>query len=326
MLASVRRRIFRPARNVVEREYLKLAGRLYYHIKYIRLSYAAIGIVTAFITSSAVEKIEKQLPPEYATTVHSMVGFLHYLAIAIGILFVVQFLYALGAILFGKDEPPPPPPPDTEIRFTARSSTLHPELSKLTDVAVEQFEGDTMRHAVVQAAFRNGCALGLRIKDQHGKDVGFLDFYHVKRDVLDQWVAGTKYEKEIEETDFEPIAAAAARGDKHLRLFIGALLLKSQNRIYDYYLAPLVVTATKQHMRQQLAGFDMITIYASLFSKAGIRYAELEGMRVFRRKEDRGLAGADHDIVISSFRPHEAETRYVALSPHNVYVLEIRSE
>jgi hypothetical protein len=327
----MRRRRAGQIRHFFERIFLRVDTRIARHKRYLRLAFSAAGLLAALLASNLFEFILKNLH----LTQHAA-ALIQYAIILLLIGFVGQSIYLILEIAFGADpKMPAPPSSDREVKLIARpyqadSSQLRPSerisLGSLTHVAEAEFEGDTMRKEVVQAAVQNRCALGLKIKDPTGRDVGFFDIYHLKPEVMSRWLSGSVYERDLTPDDFEPIDVIRQRGDATIEFFVGAILLKHRNPVYNFYFGPLLATASLSYLHHELRQFRKVKIYASIFSEAGRRYADL-----FRFLPDipggqRGAAGGGHDIYSVSFVPGSQERTYLAHSLHNIYSLEVKMD
>ena len=193
----------------------------------------------------------------------------------------------------------------------------------MTALAQDEFNNDTLRKDVVHAALRNRAGLGLRVTHENGKRVEFLDFYHLRPDILDQWLKSTILEGNIRADDFESITEVEARNQRELSLIVGAIVLRSGNGWNDYHLAPLLVAATKQYLREQLKAFDKVTIYATLFSNAGRRYSEIEDFKLYVHASDRGFAGGGHDVSYITFNPKDQARKFVSVARGATFILDV---
>lgn len=307
--------------SILERQFFKLQVLLADHIKFIRLSISGIVVIVGGLTSAEFDKVAAAFGLSSQAS-----NLVYWAAVAFLVVIVLQFVYLLFDVLLGRRLPPPPPPETgREIRFIAQSSDIAPELSKLTAVAEREFD-DTMRPEVVQSAFERRCAFGLRVKDSFGRNVGFFDFYHFRPEIMTRWIAGKIFERDITSDDLVPIDSVRQTGGAEINLAVGAIILKTGNPVHDYHLAPLLANATKQLMKRRLQDYRKVTIYASIFSRAGQRYAEIEDMRMHTPKDERGKAGEKHDVMFTSFDPTSRSDRHVAVSRQNVYILEIEND
>jgi hypothetical protein len=312
----------------LERVFLRFDAKLARYKRIIRLTYSIAALLAALLVSNLFDALlrEFSISPFAVTAIK-------YAMLVFFVAFLLQFAWLALDVAFGKDpKMPPPPRVETEVRITARPyrgvtasrASEGVALTKLTEIAETEFEGDTIRPEVVQAAVINGCALGLQVKDQEGNDVGFFDFYHLKGDVLAEWLKGQVFERKLTAEDFEPISTAKARGDQTLELFVGAIVLKHRNPVYNFYFGPLLAAAAKHHLASELTGFEQVHIYASIFSKAGRRYAQVFAFEPHISGADRGRGGGGHDVYFSSFRPGDKNQIYYTHSWHNGYLLELR--
>lgn len=318
----------RNFRQNLERFFLRLQAKVGERIKVIRLTTYFLGLAFAVYSSAVVEKYiglmnELHVPAQVVAMTRDMTRYFGYVVAIIIVVLVLQIIWVIADIVFGR-KVPAPPPPDKEVKFTARPMEDHPNVEGLTGLAVDEFAGDTMRAEVVRGALESRSAIGLRIQNSTGQNVGFCDFYHLKRDAFQEWLEGKLYESKITLEHFEPIAEAEARNDAEINFFVGALLLSSGNQLHDFHLSPLVVSATRGHLRHKLSRFKTVNIYASIFSKSGRRYAELQSMKPFMLGTERGPAGGGHDVFLSSFHPSEPEDHYIAVSRSNVYTLALK--
>lgn len=173
-------------------------------------------------------------------------------------------------------------------------------LRKLSAFAHEEFKGNTMAADMVQFAVRTNAAIGLRLADENGNNVGFLDVYHFRDDVLEKWINGTIAEENIGEDDFEPIPDNPKPGQK-LHLVVGAILVK--RKPFEPSPVTLLVAIAENYIRQVCAKFDHIVLYASIFDpNDGLRLARLSGFRDHRDKADRIPHGTKHDVMIRDIR------------------------
>jgi hypothetical protein len=224
--------------------------------------------------------------------------------------------------------------PRVKVEFTARPyvpaqtpvrAADLARIASLTPAAEEEFSGDTMRAEIVQAAVRSGCALGLRVSDESGLDVGFFDIYHLKEESMRNWIAGTVYERDMTERDFESISNVESGGEASVDFMVGAILMKHGNPVYNYYVAPLIMAAAQHYLLHALQHFTTVRLFASIHSKAGARFAEIFGFSPFLDHTRRGPAGKEHDIFCRSFSTNGLDATYFSQSEHKVYVLSLKS-
>jgi hypothetical protein len=185
----------RNFRQHFERFFLRLQAKIGERIKVIRLTTYFLGLAFAVYSSAVVEKYiglmnELHVPLQYVMMTRSATRYFGYVVAFIIIVLVIQIIWVTADIMFGR-KVPAPPPPDKEVKFTARPMEDHPNVEGLTGLAVEEFEGDTMRAEVVRGALESRSAIGLRIQNSAGQNIGFCDFYHLKKDAFQEWLEGS---------------------------------------------------------------------------------------------------------------------------------------
>ncbi len=123
---------------------------------------------------------------------------------------------------------------------------------------------------------RGGSALGLRLADEQGRNIGFLDAYHFRDDVLAIWRQGDVDEKAMTLDQFVPVANMPSGGT--LNLVLGAALHRHLQS--GRHLSPGgggLIEAAKDYLKFALRDFATVNVYASIFSSAGRRWARKEG-------------------------------------------------
>lgn len=319
----------RRAALSAERLFLRADRKLEPYKRAIRLLLVTAGLLASILASSVWDFFVKNYGAAHWLA-PVMVDALYVLIAVLGL----TFLYIVLDIAFGKElKMPSPPSADREVRFTARpyrKSLVELEagevdlVGNLTGEAQKEFEGDTMRWDVVRAAVMNGCALGLKIRDDRGRDVGFFDIYHLRPDPLLNWINGTLAESKLEPADYEPIETAASRGDKSIEFIVGAILMRHENPIYNFYFGPLLGAASKRYLAYELRRFQKVVLYASIFSKAGRRYSQIFAFQPHLPAEKRGSASGGHDVYRASFSPADRNDLLFANSRDRTYVLDVK--
>jgi hypothetical protein len=298
------------------------------HIDAIRKTLASIAFIWALVTSGAFNDMMTSLGVD-ALAIKTLEIILYVLSV----LLIGRILLVVRDLVVGRKREAPASP-RVKVEFTARPYVPAQtpvraadlvRIASLTPAAEEEFSGDTMRAEVVQAAVGNRCALGLRVSDSSGADVGFFDIYHVKDEAMTNWLKGTVYERDMTEQDFEPISAVENRGETSIDFIVGAILMKHGNPVYNYYVAPLIIAAAQHYLAHTLQKFTTVRLFASIFSKAGGRFAEIFGFSLFLDRSQRGPAGKEHDIHCRSFVPNGLDATYFSQSEHKVYVLSLKN-
>jgi hypothetical protein len=126
------------------------------------------------------------------------------------------------------------------------------------------------------------------------------------------------------EQDFEPISNVESRGGTSIDFMVGAILMKHGNPVYNYYVSPLIMAAAQHYLTHSLQKFTTIRLFASIYSKAGARFAEMFGFLPFLNHTRRGPAGKGHDIFCRTFVPNGLDATYFSQSEHKVYVLSLK--
>jgi hypothetical protein len=197
---------------------------------------------------------------------------------------------------------PDPPLQDVDtFHYWAIPYSPGSDLRDLTAFAQTAFEGDTMSAEVVKHAVTTGCAIGVRVTDDAGQNVGFFDVFRLRKSAMSEWLDGTLSEPELKDTDFEPLSNH--EGDqKTVELMVGAIYIEKETRRKVPGLAFLLPDAAQSYFWNACAGWDEIRLYSSIFSKEGKGIASLYGFSKAIRMEHRHGAGAKHDVWVYMLR------------------------
>lgn len=219
-------------------------------------------------------------------------------------------------------------PPERTVRFkaVAYAASSDRDQRELSRLALEKF-GETFAEAVDLGAVRKGCALGLRLTSEDGRNLGFLDAYSLSADALREWLNGELAEADMTLDHFQPIARPSERAGRDIELVLGALLIDTSRAFTDYRLAGLFIDAARDYFEEQCYGFKRIRLYATIFSQAGERWAKNAGFERFIAGAMRGSKGGGHDVFVLTLAPSRHVTREVYRAFHRdfEYRLEVRT-
>jgi hypothetical protein len=201
-------------------------------------------------------------------------------------------------------------PPDSVRDFSAiaYAASSDADMAELSRFAMKQF-GETFPAEVDAAAVRSGCAIGLRLANDKGINIGFLDVYHFREDVLALWRQGQVQETTMTLDQFAPIGSIADPAAHDLHLVLGALYIDTSNPVATYHLAYGLIQAAKDYLNFEFKNFRSVVIFATIFSPAGGRWAKKEGFALDIRGDKRGAAGGGHDVYVLNFKPGGANPR-----------------
>lgn len=306
----------------------KLSNKIEPHLVRIRILISTMGLGLSLITSNLL-----QLAIGDPNWNQQATSFLKIGLVIVSVAFLIQILWIFGGVFFGKPiRMRPPPDTNREEYFNASPyardwrSPTDMEMSRinsLSNVASEEFESDTFKNEVIFSAIKRGCAIGLKLSDKKGRDIGFLDLYHLSPDALKKWIKGSISEKDMKKSDFVPIATALDKGERSLDLIVGAILLNHSNPLYNYYLGPLLVSAFHAYAASALKDFEKVNLYASIYSSSGQRYAELFDFEPCLSAEDRDNASGGHAIYQGVFEPNDPSFNFFANTRHTVFKLKL---
>ena len=198
------------------------------------------------------------------------------------------------------------------------------QLSKFANTAFGNTAGDTMAAEVVRQVVRSEAAIGLRLTTASGRNIGFFDAYHFRAEVLRKWIDGGIRESELTAADFEPIAPAPKKGARKLELAIGGIVVFGSAS--DENLAHVFTDLAQDYLESTLAGYDQITLYATIFSDWGGDLANDHGFQPCKHRSARLLPVAQkYDVVAKSIRPARSALKevYTRAGEHCVYVVQM---
>jgi hypothetical protein len=277
-------------------------------------AWGALGTTLTLITSLLSLEFKDQVPPEYGV----FLPFVVFFALAI-IFWVTGSIFDLWKKQ--RDAEDPIGMPGGEVaEYTARPYEVGgDDLSELSKFAQQAFHGDTMAAEIVQYAVGAKCALGMRLTNSEGKNIGFFDVFHLRSAALKQWLKGTLPEPDLKKHHFERIPKPSKDGI--LELIIGAIYLAPEYRTSEPSLAVTFAECCQRYLWQRCAGFGGIILYASIFSKPGEKFARIYGFERHKIKAEREGHGKEHDVYCRELRPDDPiEVRHGLGGARNVIV------
>lgn len=181
--------------------------------------------------------------------------------------FIVLFTFAVILQLWeSRGDGTPQVPADHRPIVTYRVFPYRPgeDLERLSEFAHKVFEGDTMKAEIVQHAVRMKAAVGLRLTNPQGENVGFLDAFHFTEDIMQQWMNGDIAEDALRKEDFRKIPA---RGEE-LDLAVGAIYVarrSAANHTVHPGVAHHFANIGELFLRKSFPKFHRINLYATIF-------------------------------------------------------------
>jgi hypothetical protein len=232
------------------------------------------------------------------------------LAVALLALLALGALVILAIAGFRSLAPEPAPPPQDVREFQATSYKLSSDtdMTELSKLALAMF-GQTFPDSVDTSAVRGGCALGLRLATMSGHNIGFLDAYHFRADVLEEWRFGNLNELTMTADHFAAIPSIA--NGQEINLVVGALYIDAPGLTGDRGLASALVTAGWQYLNAACSEFAKVNLYATIFKEAGRAWAEKKGFKMDIPRDKRGKAGGEHDLYVLQFVPSKTPPQEV---------------
>ena len=210
-----------------------------------------------------------------------------------------------------------------KYRAVTYAASSDPDLKELNRFALAQF-GETFPPDAIDTAVRNGGAFGLRLTDEQGQNLGFLDAFHFRADVLKEWREGRLDEKTVRAEHFVPVGSIANPAAHELELAVGAIFIK--NSFANHYLAHALIEAGKDYLGYACRDFPRIRLYATIFSDSGLSWASKEDFQIDIAGRKRGPMGGGHPVYVGDFVPRGVTPRpcYSAYSRHSEYRVQLR--
>jgi hypothetical protein len=169
-------------------------------------------------------------------------------------------------------------------------------LAELSKFASQVFGGDTMRAEVVRDVVGKRAALGVRLTDIGGKNIGFFDVFHLRPDALLDWLEGKLQEPGMDGSHFEPIPKPLG-DDAILELIVGAIYIAPQYSKSETGLAVAFAECCQRYLWQRCAGFSEIVLYASIFKPEGERLARIYDFENYKVGGNRAGPAKKHDVL-----------------------------
>lgn len=314
--------------NWLRSRYLVLSERIEPHRQRIRLLAYLISAALALTTSSLLElAVDERLSGEVKFL-------LRILLLLLAVVFVMLMLVIAFEMLFAK-KIRLVTPGRRSLEFIAKPYSAIPgkptdfELARmgtLSEAVEDEFSSDTFRRTVIRHAIATGCGIGLQVADDTGRDMGFFDVYQLVPDALERWVHGKTHERDMTEADFCPLAATLARGQKELTLIVGAIMLTHPSPLHNFHVGPLLAAASRGYLNAALRNFETVTLYASIYSDAGRRYAELFGFKPYLPATSRGVAGGGNDMYHLTFRPGDPSMMFFSSTKGTTFLLRLQAD
>jgi len=273
------------------------------------------------------------LVPAIAARILASKSDLHWLWLIFGASLIICIVAMLLPIpvgitrLFSKEPSQVEPPPEDVREYFAVSYALSSDIDhrELVRFAQEEF-GETFPDGVDIRAVRSGCAIGLRLTDNDKKNIGFLDFYHFSASALDQWRNGRLDERTMSSADFVPISSIPNPYQHELKLVVGALFIDTAKPMTDYHLAHVLLEAGREYLNSECNNFKAITLYATIFSEPGRRWAKKYHFEEDIPGNKREKNGGGHDVYFCRFVPTPTTPRksFSTYGSHCEYRLNLR--
>ena len=284
----------------------------------LRTAWGLAGSLLMFITQLASLAFRGHVPPEFSAALPYLVLF------AVALLLFLLWLGSYAWQYFFAPAAQIHMPAVSTVCFGVCAYSPDSHLKALSAFAHRVFEGDTMSAEIVQNAVSTNCAIGMRLTDEAGSDVGFFDVFRLTPAALAQWLNGNLSEPELTSQDFEPISHDVAN-NRPLELIVGAIYIEPKVAKSEPSLAFQLADIGQMQLWKKCLGWDEIKIYSSIFSGQGERLAALYGFSRSIYKQHRVGSGARHDVWVRTMRRDDPPRIIRGLGGRHNVVLELKN-
>ena len=283
----------------------------------LRTAWGVAGTILVFASPIASLAFSGHMPPELSAAF----PFVVFISVA-GSLFLIWLATYAWHVAYGGNIHVVVPELDTVV-YSAYPYSADSRLRRLSAFANKAFEGDTMNADVVQYAVAEKCAVGMRLTDEAGRDIGFFDVFRLREDALQKWLRGSLSEPELKPSDFEPLARPCEDGET-LELIVGAIFIEPIAAKAEPSLAFQLAEISQDRLWKACPGWDEIRLYSSIFSAPGERLASLYKFTKSIDREDRKGKGAGHDVWVRTIRRRDPPRIVRGLGGRRNVIMEVK--